>query len=504
MRSSFARSDSDPSLPPNHPINALSPLRKFLILTTLSYSGFLANFSVAIIQCAFGPMGKAFGVSPGEIPNTIGYNLLGLAVGPLVWNPLSKTLGRRPVYLIGSFLFLPCVVWMALSGSYACFSAARVVAGLCSSFSQTVPPATVADIYVKEVRGSKMSMFATAVVIAPAVAPVFSGLIVNSLAWHVLFWLVLGLAGLQLALFFFIVPETLWNERPVADEGVAPQGPGAKTASPTSSTVDASKPAFDEERVEMAAIPVGSATSEGHVGAAWMPWRRPGEFLRVFLSPILMARYLAVLLPSIYYGSIFAWSVGMTIVMPQKFEEAPYNFKTTPLGCAFLAFGIGGVLGKWSGGVVGDKMVNYLQRRQGTRQPEHRLWALLPILPFMVVGCAIVGVTIERELHWIAYLIGGGLFFLCLSAATGILQTYVLESYLPRSMDTQAVFVFFKSIWGFVIPQFVSLWGKERGYLEEYVVQGVLAAGVGALLCVGLIVKGHSLRKWQGMPVTPK
>lgn len=34
----------DPSLSPNHPINALSPLRKGLILVTLSYCGFLANF----------------------------------------------------------------------------------------------------------------------------------------------------------------------------------------------------------------------------------------------------------------------------------------------------------------------------------------------------------------------------------------------------------------------------------------------------------------------------
>ncbi|GAA6049562.1 hypothetical protein JCM3770_000849 [Rhodotorula araucariae] len=504
MPSSFFRSDSDPSVPPNHPINALSPLRKFLILATLSYSGFLANFSVAIIQCAFGPLGKAFGVSPGDIPHTIGYNLLGLAVGPLFWNPLSKTIGRRPVYLLGSFLFLPCVVWMALSGSYACFSAARVVAGLCSSFSQTVPPATVADIYVKEVRGSKMSMFATAVVIAPAIAPVFSGLIISSLQWHILFWLVLALGGLQLALFFFLVPETLWNEQPAADAATVPCAPMEKVASSMSSTADPSKPAFDAEHVEMSSIPVSSTLRVGHVGAAWMPWRRPAEFLRVFVSPILMARYLVVLLPSIYYGSIFAWSVGMTIVMPQKFEEAPYNFKTIPLGCAFLAFGIGGLLGKWSGGIVGDKTVNYLQRRQGARQPEQRLWALLPILPFMVVGCAIVGVTIERELHWIAYLMGGGLFFFCLSAATGILQTYVLESYLPRSMDTQAVFVFFKSIWGFVIPQFVTSWGEERGYLEEYIIQGVLAAGVGALLCVGLIVKGHSIRRWQGMPVTPK
>lgn len=29
-------------------------------------------------------------MSPAKIPNTIGYNLLGFAVGPLLWNPLSR------------------------------------------------------------------------------------------------------------------------------------------------------------------------------------------------------------------------------------------------------------------------------------------------------------------------------------------------------------------------------------------------------------------------------
>jgi hypothetical protein len=67
----------------------------------------------------------------------------------------------------------------------------------------------------------------------------------------------------------------------------------------------------------------------------------------------------------------------MTIVMPQKFEGPPYNFKTIPLGAAFLAFGLGGVLGKWSGGVVGDKVVSHFERKTGYRQPEHRLWALV-------------------------------------------------------------------------------------------------------------------------------
>lgn len=62
------RDGRDPLLPANHPVNALSKMRKLAILCTLSYAGFLANFSIAITQCAFGVMGGAFGVSPALIP----------------------------------------------------------------------------------------------------------------------------------------------------------------------------------------------------------------------------------------------------------------------------------------------------------------------------------------------------------------------------------------------------------------------------------------------------
>ncbi|KAE8541563.1 hypothetical protein D1P53_002926 [Cryptococcus gattii VGV] len=502
--SNVLRDGRDPSLPANHPVNALSAMRKFFILCILSYSGFLANFGIAIIQVAFPTLGAAFGVAPSMIPNTIGYYLLGFAVGPLFWNPLSKTVGRRPVYLAGSAIYIPCVIWMALSPSYKCFAVSRLFAGLTSSFSQTVPPATIADIFIKEVRGHKMSMYAVAVVIAPAVAPLFSGIIVEKTNWHVLFWLVLGLAVVQCLLYFFVVPETLWNEdfsTPLQGIDAQPFAPSSPSPQPRESynKDDSSKPVIKHlEEVHEAPTVV-----PGHVGPAWMPWKRPMEYLKVCLSPFLMLRYITIVIPSIYYGSLFAWSIGITIVMPQKFEGPPYNFATIPLGTAFLAFGLGGILGKWSGGLVGDKTCSYLERKYGHRQPEHRLWALIPILPFMFVSLVIVGIVTSKELHWIGFLIGGGLFFFCLSAATGLLQTYVLEGYMSRSMDTQAVFIFFKSIWGFAIPFFVYNWGEDHGFFEEYITQGALAAGVGAILCAVFIWKGYEIRKWQGMPISP-
>lgn len=164
---------------------------------------------------------------------------------------------------------------MALSPSYHVFVAARVVTGLVSSFSQTVPPSTIADIFVKEVRGSKMSMYAVAIVTAPAIAPVFCGLITHSHSWRICFWLITGLAVLQLLLFFFIVPETQW----VIDEP-------ASVIAMHSQAIGDSKKAGDEF-FEMAPGDMRHA-EVGHTGVTWYPWQRPREFCQLIVGPILM------------------------------------------------------------------------------------------------------------------------------------------------------------------------------------------------------------------------
>ena len=161
----IAQSSDYEALPPNHPIN-LSSWRKFGIMVTLAFSGFLANYGASAHLTAFGPMAAYYDRPVGAIANTIGYgwvfrtneivaaestgrsqfhpssySLLGIAIGPVFWNPFSRTIGRRWTYLIGSLLYLPCIVWCAVATSYTSFAVARVFAGFCSAFSQTVPPA---------------------------------------------------------------------------------------------------------------------------------------------------------------------------------------------------------------------------------------------------------------------------------------------------------------------------------------------------------------------------
>ncbi len=52
------RKGRDPTLPANHPVNALSDRRKFAILCTLSFSGLLANFASVLAPLPSWPPGS--------------------------------------------------------------------------------------------------------------------------------------------------------------------------------------------------------------------------------------------------------------------------------------------------------------------------------------------------------------------------------------------------------------------------------------------------------------
>jgi hypothetical protein len=94
-----------------------------------------------------------------------------------------------------------------------------------------------------------------------------------------MFWVVLGFAVLQLILFVFLVPETLWNEdeTPISMSNV-------------SSNLLATTETHGKQVVEHVQLENGQQRNirSGRVGAAWMPWKRPGEFAKIFMSPILM------------------------------------------------------------------------------------------------------------------------------------------------------------------------------------------------------------------------
>jgi MFS family permease len=104
--------------------------------------------SVAVV-----PLTKYFHKSSTEITYLLCFNTLMLGLGNLVWVPLMRTFGKRPVYLVAMFLFVMFNIWSYEAKSYRSLLAARMLSGLAASAGDAPVPAVVADLFFVHERG---------------------------------------------------------------------------------------------------------------------------------------------------------------------------------------------------------------------------------------------------------------------------------------------------------------------------------------------------------------
>ncbi|EPQ30902.1 uncharacterized protein PFL1_01800 [Pseudozyma flocculosa PF-1] len=511
---------------PAHPLN-FSTTKKLLLLVTLSVAAWLANYTAAAHLTAFPQVAKSLDATIPQVANAIGIMILGLGTGPLLWNALAGSIGRRPTMLFSWFLFFGCTFWISFSSTYNSFAAARYFAGFAASGSQTIPATVVSETFLPERRGTAIAFWALLLLIGPVTAPIVGAAFLTVTTWRWIYYFTIILSGVVGLMIFFFMPETLYNPSATAADAVNGQT--------TSSIVDRShhhqqdlddKKEWNVDEVRDAlpsptlAAPTGA---HGRIGAAWYPWQQPLRFLGEIIEPLLMARYIVMLVPSIVYAVVFMWSVGFTVVAPQVLEHPPWHFSGVAVGAAFLAAAVGSVGGKFAGGYFADGTVSFFQRRAAAaggggagggvenglvgsssmplRKPEYRLWATLPQWPILLVGLLMFGLGFANELSWPAEVIGGfGVFYFANSALGGIIQTYICETYLAKSVHGIALFNFVKCCLAFAAPFFIPSWAIGN-FKSAYIVQAVVVVVIGYAMAIALILWGEKIRRWQRMPM---
>jgi hypothetical protein len=136
--------------------------------------------------------------------------------------------------------------------------------------------------------------------------------------------------------------------------------------------------------------------------------KEPKEFFKVsilrsvkmlFLSPI-------VFLLSLYMATIYGYQYLMFTTFPRVFE-GQYDFKTTGVGLVYLGIGVGFLIALVSSGMLSDRLVLYLTKRNGgTAKPEYRLPLLFVGALLAPIGLFLYGWGAEEKVHWIVPIIG--------------------------------------------------------------------------------------------------
>ena len=169
---------------PLHPVNW--PTRTKLGLSAIGAAAcFCSTFASSVLSVATPTIAVYFGIGIETASLASALYLVGYAVGPLFWGPLSEINGRKLPLLIGEFGFAVFATATAVSKDVQTLMISRFFMGMFGSAPLVVVAAVYTDIWKAELRGYALVIFAASVFMGPMMAPFIGAFTVESyLGWR--------------------------------------------------------------------------------------------------------------------------------------------------------------------------------------------------------------------------------------------------------------------------------------------------------------------------------
>ena len=134
---------------------------------------------------------------------------LGVGSGPLLFGPISDSVGRKPVVYIGFALFILASFLCIASESLGLMVFGRFMQGVALSAPRTISIAMIRDKFSGDYMARIMSFVTVVFILVPVVAPTLGKAILDAYGWEAIFHFQVGF-GLLVALWFWLrQPETL-------------------------------------------------------------------------------------------------------------------------------------------------------------------------------------------------------------------------------------------------------------------------------------------------------
>ncbi|KAK9452442.1 major facilitator superfamily domain-containing protein, partial [Dipodascopsis uninucleata] len=441
---------------PDDPLN-WSKLLKWCILLHVSFSAFIANVGAASANSALVSIAAYYDISVKTASYQATLFILFSGISSLVIVPFANVYGRRPFYLLFGLILAMSSIWSGASRSWSSVIVARIFDGIGASASFALGAATVCDIFYQHERGFYIGIYTLFFTTGPHIAPLIGGYLAQYVNFRWCFY-VPGIA--QSAVFFsliFFLPETL----------------------------------FPREDINAQSSPPLSYLQLLIIHRKIIPRKLS---VQSFISPVSIAGKIAVLLPTLYYMTSFAFSSTVFGVSAASIAKTVYGFDTAQTGIFMsVPFTVGGLLGEATAGWVSDLIVSRSAKAHGGHpEPEARLYQL-PLALCQPIGLIVSGVCLQLKTHYIAVAIGFGIASFGLQQATTICYSYCTDCYKDRSAEVGALNNLFRMVFAFCVGFYALPFAERCGFAAAY---GILAAlnFVFWLGVVFLIFKGRQIR----------
>jgi len=131
---------------------------------------------------------------------------LGLGIGPLIFGPISDSLGRKPIVYIGFALFIMASFICIYAKNFEVMILGRVLQGMALSAPRTISIAMVRDTYSGDFMARIMSFITVVFLLVPIIAPALGKWILDAYNWQAIFYVQL--------IFTVVVGLWFWKRQP--------------------------------------------------------------------------------------------------------------------------------------------------------------------------------------------------------------------------------------------------------------------------------------------------
>jgi MFS family permease len=404
---------------PEAPMN-FSDTKKWLITALVTLSVFAVTLTSTAYSGSAAEVMAEFNVGSEVYALGVSLFVLGFALGPPLWAPLSELYGRRIWFVVTLGCLVAFVAATAGSKNMASLLIFRFLSGTFGASPLTNSGGVIADLFPREQRGLAMALFAVAPFMGPCMGPILGGFVTITIGWR---W-VHGICSIFIALIW--IPGVLLMPETYAPILLAKR---AKKLSKQTGKVCISVLEKDKGGVEL---------SEVFGKVLQRPW------VLLFWEPIVLiaSTYMAIL-----YGTIYMFMGAFPIVYE---KERGWNAGIG--GLAFLGLAVGMLLG-----TVYLVIDNGRYKKLGkTAPPEARLRPAAIGAITLPVGMFAFAWTNYPSIHWSASIILSAPFgFGCVVVFLGCMN-YLLDSYTIYAASVLAAGAMLRALVGAAFPLFTS------------------------------------------------
>ena len=172
---------------------------------------------VALAIDALLPALDVIGHSIGTVSNSENQLLiimifLGLGIGPLLFGPISDSLGRKPIVYVGFIIFILASFICINAQSIEVMILGRILQGIGLSAPRTISIAIVRDTFSGDYMARIMSFITVVFLLVPIIAPALGKFVLELYNWEAIFYFQLIIVVIVSIWFYFRQPETLHPE----------------------------------------------------------------------------------------------------------------------------------------------------------------------------------------------------------------------------------------------------------------------------------------------------